>query len=192
MVKNEIILQLFFVILVALIIALPVGRALHPLVVAYFHQELSVVPIAPVVGHTMAASESPMTIKSSKIAPHLISFPTLDLLLPVAAGNITNNQWQLYTDKVAWLVTSDEPGKGNTIIYGHNWKSLFGNLTKLAIGDSIMVQQNNQTYAYRVAEKRKILPTDVEAILSDQNQLTLYTCDGAFDQKRLVIIAKPV
>ena len=34
-------------------------------------------------------------------------------------------------------------------------------------------------------------PEDVEAILSEDNQLTLYTCEGSFDQKRLVVYADP-
>ena len=189
--RNESVLKISIIILVAATISLPLGRFFYPLVEAYFHRELLLSQISVTANAAVATVPSviPIRITKPKIAPNKISFPSLNHSLNVAAATISNNKWQLFEDKVAWLSTSDEPGSGNTIIYGHNWKTLFGPLTRLKVGDRIVLQHNAKSLNYEVSEIRKILPTDVDAIISNNNQLTLYTCDGAFDQKRLVVIA---
>jgi len=60
----------------------------------------------------------------------------------------------------------------------------------LKIGDEIEIYEGDTKFSYKVIEVRRIKPTDVDAILSDRNRLTLYTCDGRFDQKRLVVYAE--
>ncbi|MCH7641142.1 sortase, partial [Patescibacteria group bacterium] len=69
---------------------------------------------------------------------------------------------------------------------------MFGDLNELEEGDIIEVLQNDAWRRYEVRETRSVTPSDVEAILSDDNQLTLYTCEGSFDQKRLVVYADPI
>lgn len=123
--------------------------------------------------------------------PSAISIPSQNLKLAVAPGVILNNEWTLYDDKVSWLSTSETPGDGNVIIYGHSREHLFGNLDALKIGQEIKVESPDKTYTYIVVQKRKVLPEEVDVIISDKNQLTLYTCDGSFDQKRLVVFANP-
>ena len=109
--------------------------------------------------------------------------------MPITEGYISGNEWTLFEDKVSWLATSSTPGRGNTILYAHNKKNLFGPLKKIKIGDLIIIEGQGKIYEYSVSEIRKVLPNEVDAILSPQNQLTLYTCDGSFDQKRLIVIA---
>ena len=125
--------------------------------------------------------------------PKRIAIPTLDLDLPVAPGIVKNNQWTLYDDKISWLATSEPPGSGkNVILYGHNRPPLFGKLTNLQIGEEITVVDNNGVvFTYTVAQRRKVLPEDINVIISPKNQLTLYTCEGSFDEKRLIVIAYP-
>lgn len=121
--------------------------------------------------------------------PTGITFPSLEKSLVVSAGVIRNGEWDLFDDKAAWLATSAVPGEGNVIIYAHNTKNLFGDLNQLKVGDLIEVTQADTRHRYQVRERRKINPNQVEAILSPNNQLTLYTCEGSFDQKRLVVYA---
>ena len=103
-----------------------------------------------------------------------------------------DNEWDLFDDKVSWLSTSAVPGEGeNVILYAHNTPEMLGDLNKLEKGDIIEVQQNDIWTKYVVRESRKVTPKDVEAILSDNNQLTLYTCEGSFNQKRRVVYAEP-
>ena len=142
------------------------------------------------------SSPSPQAILSQeeqlqRIPPSQITIDSLGLNLDVAPGIIVNNKWTLYDDKVSWLSTSETPGFGNVIIYGHDRPGLFAPLSKLVVGDEIKIKNGDNTYIYQVAQKRKVLPKDVDAIISDRQQLTLYTCDGSYDEKRLIVIAYP-
>lgn len=129
---------------------------------------------------------------SSKVSPNLVKIPAIGLQLPVVEAFISQNQWVLFDDKVSWLATSETPGEGNVILYAHNRENLFGPLKKVSVGDEILIEHKEKTLNYYVTEKRKVTPEDVDAILSKENQLTLYTCDGSFDQKRLIVVAVPV
>lgn len=124
--------------------------------------------------------------------PISIAIPSLSLNLAVSPGIVQNNQWTLYDDRISWLATSEAPGSDkNVILYGHNRPLLFGNLDRLTIGEEIVVKNNDDTFTYVVSEMRKVLPEEVDVIISPKNQLTLYTCDGSFDERRLVVIAYP-
>lgn len=131
------------------------------------------------------------TPQIQKIPPSQISIDSLGLNLAVSPGIIVNNKWTLYDDKVSWLSTSETPGFGNVIIYGHDRPGIFASLTKLVVGDEIKIRSGDKTYVYQVTEKRKVLPEEVDAIISDRERLTLYTCDGSYDEKRLIVIAYP-
>ncbi len=121
--------------------------------------------------------------------PLQIIIPSINVDLPVAPGVISDEIWTLYDDKAAWLSTSKSPGLGNVIIYAHNRDSLFGNLHTLSNGAAIAVSTNKNTYLYSVRSKSKVLPTNIEAILSDNNQLSLYTCEGFLDELRTLVTA---
>lgn len=174
--KNELLLQLIIFGTTAAIVFLIVVRVYPPQFVN--HQK----------------KESPKLIEQTiKIIspPTSISIPDVNLNLPVSAATIVNNQWTLYDDRVSWLTTSKMPGEGNVILFAHNKSNLFGNLKKVETGAEITVQSRDKKYSYLVTEKRKVTPNDVGAVLSNKDQLTLYTCDGSFDQKRLIVIAVP-
>lgn len=134
---------------------------------------------------TRQASAQPIT------PPQSISIPTIGLQLSIAPATIVDNQWTLYDNKVSWLATSKIPGSGNVILFAHNRPVLFGNLKKLQLGQEIIVTQEDKQIIYEVVEKRKVTPQDVDAVIGDRDQLTLYTCDGSFDQKRLIVVALP-
>ena len=123
-------------------------------------------------------------------APSEIKISKINLDLQVSASVVKDNDWQLFDDRVAWLSTSAKPGNGNTILYAHDRKGLFGDLYKLKVGDEIGLRVNDKWVYYKVTDSHKVLPTDVASILSDQNRLTLFTCNGSFDQKRLVVYAE--
>lgn len=127
----------------------------------------------------------------TKQPPTSIVIPKIDKDLPIQAAVVKNNEWQLFDTSVAWLSTSAIPGEGNVILYAHNWNTLWGDLDKLQQGDEILLNQNGKAIRYLVTESRTVLPTDIDAILSEHDQLTLYTCEGVFDQKRRVVYAKP-
>lgn len=129
---------------------------------------------------------------TTKIPPTSIYIQKLDVSLPISAALVHDNEWDIFEDKVSWLSTSAVPGEGNVILYAHDRPEMFGDLYKLKKGDVIEVGQNEATVLYKVTESRSVKPGDIEAILSENNQLTLYTCEGSFDQKRLVVYANPI
>lgn len=141
---------------------------------------------------TPVPEKTPSPTPETKIPPTRILIPKLNKSLPVTAALIHDNEWDLFDDKVSWLSTSAIPGEGNVILYAHNTQKLFGDLHELKVGDSIEVQQGNQWTQYTVTESRKVTPTDVEAVLGSGDQLTLYTCEGSFYQKRRVVYASPI
>lgn len=131
-----------------------------------------------------------VVLAPEKISPSEIKIPKLKKDLSISASVISDGVWQLFDDKVAWLSTSQVPGQGNAILYAHNRKNLFAGLNLLVKGDVIEVLQEGVWLKFKVVEVKKVLPTDVEAVISDKNRLTLYTCEGSFDQKRLVVYAE--
>lgn len=123
--------------------------------------------------------------------PTQISVPVVNINLNISPGIISGDDWTLYDDKASWLSTSATLGKGNVIVYGHNLDNILGNLKNVKIGEDIIIHSNEKEFLYNVTEKKAVSPNDTESVLSSENQLTLYTCDGAFDRKRLIVIGKP-
>ncbi len=124
--------------------------------------------------------------------PTAVKIAKLNLNLPIQAAVVRDNHWDLFDKSVSWLSTSAVPGQGNVILYAHNRKQLFGNLYQLKPGDIIEVQQQDQWLKYQVDISRSVTDKDLAAVLSSDNRLTLYTCEGSFDQKRLVVYASPI
>ncbi len=148
---------------------------------------------SPILWERKASFAGPiMSTPTTKVPPTEIKIENIKIDLSVSAGLVDGNTWDLYDDKIAWLATSAVPGEGNVILYGHDRRGLFGDLYKLKVGDVVEVKKANSWFKYKVSEVRRVLPTDVTSILSDKNRLTMYTCDGTFDQKRLVVYADPV
>ena len=127
----------------------------------------------------------------TKQPPTAIKIEKIKKNLPIQAALVKDNQWDMFPKSVAWLSTSAVPGEGNVILYAHNWPTLWADLYKLQPGDSIEVQQNQTWLSYTVTESRAVQANDINAVLNVKNQLTLYTCEGSFDQKRRVVYAFP-
>ncbi len=128
---------------------------------------------------------------TTKLPPTAIRIDKLDKSLPISAALVHDNEWDIFDNQVSWLSTSAIPGEGNVILYAHDRPEMFGDLNELEIGDIVEVLQSDEWRQYVVREIRSVTPSDVTAILSENNQLTLYTCEGSFDQKRLVVYADP-
>lgn len=152
--------------------------------------------LQPRLETTIVYSPSGVTMPSPQVVtkqpPTSVYLPRINKRLPIQAAIVKDNNWQLFDNSVAWLSTSAVPGEGNVILYAHDWISLWGDLYKMQIGDRVEVGVNGEVYLYEVTESRAVDKTDVESVLSDQNRLTMYTCEGTFDQKRRVVYAKPL
>ena len=137
------------------------------------------------VPHVLAQHES------SDAAMRLI-IPSIKVDLPIYEGLVQGRKWKTSTSGVSHLVTSPLPSsQGNSIIYGHNWSSLLGPLEKIKIGDSITIfLQSGKTAQYRVEYITIVTPQETQILNPTQDtRLTLYTCIGYLDRKRLVVTA---
>src|SRR5579862_773674 len=68
--------------------------------------------------------------EASGLAPDRITISDLGIDLPVYQATIVNNIWPTSTSGAEYLTSSPLPGnKGNSIVYAHDWVSLFGRLT---------------------------------------------------------------
>lgn len=140
---------------------------------------------------------SPMVVGAAHLPstyPVAITIDTAHINASIIPTTIKDGIWQIAHDKAAFLETSSTPAEGgNIIIYGHNLKNLFGNLYLAKVGDTIKVKTaNNLIYEYQVKDIKTVDPSDIDEVTpTDYEVLTVYTCTGLFDSKRLVIKAYP-
>lgn len=127
--------------------------------------------------------------------PVQIIIPSVGIDLPVEVGGIKGGVWQISYDKATFLGSSAGLGTGgNTVIYGHNKKAIFGNLPYLSLGQKIIVKtQSGELKNYEAYWKDFVKPDRVDLVsATDNEELTIYTCWGTFDQTRAVIKARPI
>ena len=127
--------------------------------------------------------------------PVEIIIPSVEIDLPVEAGQIKDGVWLTSDSAATFLNTSTVPGSGgNTVIYGHNKKMILGNLPYLSLGQKIIVKtQSGKIHTYEVFQKDFVGPDRVDLVSPTSSaELTVYTCWGLFDSQRVVVKARPV
>ena len=125
--------------------------------------------------------------------PQWISIPNSKINAQIAAGGYKEGKWVLDDNFALYLPTSDKLGQGgNTILYAHSRDKLFGNLKKVSIGDQVILgDANGKIYNYSIYSMEYVRPYQMEKIDTNlKDTVTLFTCDGWFDEKRLVVKAK--
>ena len=132
---------------------------------------------------------------SSNLGVKSVTISDVGISLPVYEGSIKEGKWEVSSQGVTHLSQTVLPGeRGNSVLYGHNWTSLLGNLVKVKPGAVVTVgfEDGNQQ-DFLVKYTFEVLPQDSAIIEStDFAQLTIYTCSGFFDTKRFVVVAEPV
>jgi LPXTG-site transpeptidase (sortase) family protein len=81
---------------------------------------------------------------------------------------------------------------GNLCLAGHNFDNMFGKLNELDKGDIItIVEKDFSETEYEVKDILTVEPTDLEALIPDENkvEITLITCESA-STERLIIKAE--
>lgn len=129
--------------------------------------------------------------KSDK-KPLAILIPTAKIRLPIYAMDIHNGQWPDTKNGVSYLSSSPLPGdKGNSILYGHDWDSLLGRLWEVKPGDEITVLFPSGPKKFTVQFKTTVTPDETHVLSQTaDNRITIYTCTGFLDSKRLVVVAE--
>lgn len=129
---------------------------------------------------------------NNKSLPTEITIPSLGINVPLYPAHVTSQQWQTTESGASYLTSSPLPGtQGNSIIYAHNWRSLFGNLVNAKVGQEVVVTYPDKTQKTFVIAYTSVVSPDQSTILapSDDKRITLYTCTGLFDSKRFVAVA---
>ncbi len=120
--------------------------------------------------------------------PIRVVIPKIDIDLPVKIAQIVDGYWEVHDDYVSWGAESGLPGKnGNQVLFAHNKVDFFARLPELVSGDLVYVYSNNQMFKYVILNTKSVKPSDKSVIAASQDEIiTLYTCDGPRDSLRFV------
>ena len=140
--------------------------------------------------HNFVYASSSTTSKIS--VPSRLTISSVNIDLPIYSSRIVDGKWGVTSDGVSYLSTSPLPGKvGNTVMYGHNWANLLGSLKNVKTGDTISITTSDGTVLKYIVHFVSVVTPDETHIYqnTEDYRLTLYTCTGFLDSKRLVITA---
>lgn len=124
--------------------------------------------------------------------PVQVIIKDLQINLPIYPANVTNDIWETTYEGASYLTSSPLPGEsGNSIMYGHNWTSLFGNLVKAKPGQTVeIVYADGSKKRFVINTTETVGPADSHILSeSKDKRITLYTCTGFLDSKRFVVVA---
>ncbi len=127
------------------------------------------------------------------LIPDRIMIPSVKIDLPVQEAKIEKGYWQVFDDTAAYGQGSAALGeKGNMVIFAHAKEGLFYNLKNVKENDLIFVYSKNKKYAYKVKKIKTVYPYQTEVIAPTKKRtLTLYTCTGFYNEKRLIVVSEP-
>lgn len=141
---------------------------------------------------------APRIEESNEIAqvaiPQQLTIPDIGIDLDILPTRIVDGVWEISDSSASHLETSSNPGQnGNIVIYGHNKQDLLGNLKRAKVGQTIyIVTADRGLHTYQIQEILTVDPTDIEVVQPTTTEiLTIYTCTGFLDSKRLIIKALP-
>jgi LPXTG-site transpeptidase (sortase) family protein len=124
--------------------------------------------------------------------PVRITIKDVGIDLPVYPAKTNNGKLETTTKGASYIASSPVPGEvGNSIIYAHDWVSLFGPLLDVHSGDTIEVEYADKTKKDFIVKSTSVVPYSKSDILSptEDRRITLYTCTGFFDSQRFVVVA---
>lgn len=133
------------------------------------------------------------TEKTSAI-PKKIIIPSLSLSVNIKKAGIIEGYWEVYESSASWGEGSGLPGyAGNQVIFAHAREGLFLPLKDIKEKEVIYVLTESNWFEYSVEKIKEVKPDDLEVIKPTKDEiLTIYTCSGFNDNKRLIIVAKRI
>ena len=100
-----------------------------------------------------------------------VTIPALGLELPVMS------QWSYPNLKIAPCRYQGSAYTGDLIIAGHNYRTHFGPLKNLRVGDAVLfTDADGNQFRYTVAQVETLAKTAVEEMAAGDWDLTLFTC----------------
>ena len=160
----------------------------------------AVLLLAPQYVRPQSAAAEPILIDQQLLSqvvsghpPVRIIIPRLQMDIPVVEARVVNGYWELSEVAASHGQGSAYPGQtGNTVIFAHAREGLFLPLRDITKDELIYVLGQDAWHRYKVTETELVGPDQVEVIApSEDERLTLYTCSGFLDSKRLIVTAVP-
>lgn len=151
-------------------------------------------PVAkPVDKNPIVINSKLLKLENVKNIPVRIIIPKNNIDLKVTPSKIVNGYWETSEVSASYGLGSGYPqSKSNTVIFAHAREGLFYNLKDVEMGEIIYVFSKDKWFRYKVNKIKTVLPNQIEVISPTKNEvLTLYTCSGFYDEKRLIISAIP-
>lgn len=100
-----------------------------------------------------------------------LSIPTLDMELPVMS------EWDYDRLNIAPCRQFGSAWTDDLVIAGHNYSRHFGLLSTIKVGDAVVfVDMNGNPFDYKVADIKRVKPTEVDWVKHSGFDLILYTC----------------
>ena len=118
----------------------------------------------------------------------------MNIDLPITESKIVDGYWELSENTASHGEGSANPGeKGNIVVFAHAREGLFYNLKDVKKDDVVYLFTKDKWRTYKVRDITSVFPNQVEVIKPTSNEtLTLYTCTGFYDEKRLIVRAYPI
>ena len=122
--------------------------------------------------------------------PSRIVLPDQGIDLPIDPGfyNQADNSWTLSGLRAHYAMVTTLPNNhdGNTFIYGHNNKYVFGRIKSLQPGQkAIVYTANNYMFTYSYLSNVVVEPGDTSVFdYTGPPILTIQTCSGNWNEKR--------
>lgn len=155
-----------------------------------------------IAGEVTSFSQEPVSVdkkllqandkQKDKLPPVRIIIASVNIDLPVKEARVVNGYWEVFPDRAGFGLGSTYPGEiGNQVIFAHARTGLFLPLKKVKIKDKIIVASKTKLFTYQVTVIKEVNPDNTDIIgMTDEKTLTLYTCTGFSDSKRLIVVAK--
>lgn len=146
-------------------------------------------------------------LKRSGIQPTSLKIPAIDLEAQVQHLGMAENGEMAVPDNiedVSWFSPGYQPGQnGRAVIAGHvdgvDGPAIFWDLSKLQLGDEVVVQDKDRTLTFKVhtMESVSLDLADVSQVFgyTSSPELVLITCSGTYDfdrgtrEERLIVYA---
>lgn len=130
----------------------------------------------------------------AKQPPLRIIIPQKNIDLSIVEAKVINGYWEISETTASHGIGSANPGEqGNVVVFAHARDNLFGPLRQSKPNEIIYILTKDRWHRYAIEETKIVDPTAIETIAQTKTeQLTLFTCSGFLDSKRLIIIAKPL
>lgn len=115
--------------------------------------------------------EMPETKVDGNVYIGVLEIPRLGLSLPIMSD------WSYQQLRTAPCRYAGSIYSKDMVIAGHNYADHFGTLWQLEVGDEVrFTDVDGNVFCYGVAAQEILAPYDVEEMLADQWDLTLFTC----------------